>query len=1382
MFIIKPIHSILSKAIAIAVVCLFVVNWATFAIPNSLSPLAGNLETYTTMRQEMQRKYDLHNTRDIDPFILSHLDRIYSLTGRIDPINDFAAERIAVRSALEEALTNNGAGGLLNRIENKTNAFNKATGKIEKGVQIQLLVLKNDEKFPIFEGEEVRGHASNKYLTIFVKENELSDISSNMSSIVGKIFHEIRARSHRPDQELKEFEKINQRIESEIRSNGYIADSSLRREFARLEFPQDLDIMHRDYKAEDSSDTSPSLRMTNRLAQRLSLEQKQEMVLAQLCETMLKNDTELLASIEEGRPLQDDDLTRIEEELRIRVKEELDEYDGLAKKRGVQTEEFDDMVEAMIASIVADTRVRAAMRLRQPPEVVDLRTQMMADMAKVNLKATNAGNLFFVRKDGVYCMTYDLLHLLKYFSLAPIFYTKTEFDEISKVSERIMKTVPEARLEEMVRGDLEQFIRCAEEAISWIDEKWVENPSKGGLAIISTEYSKYKKAEFLRMLRALKDKARSILAVSGDSPSEKMRRYIKLYADTVATVNTMSENIGLSVIWTHLDTGGIGELYKYLKMPTTKGRTVLLGPSLSGVPEGQFTRVVLVSIPKSEKCPKAADIVSVGGDFNSWMAEEAFLHYAIINGMLATDEIWDDMKKNATIIPALAFRFGGMTKFIAMGPEKMKRPTGDRIRRKAGVLGIVGENMDVIFEPNDVVLERALSAPQAPPQPYITFKAMTHDFEAMVLEITKRGKIPIVVSDMDATITPSGQPISEENLQIIINILEQRIPIAILSGALMANIDRQLIDPLLKKIPRQRRSILNNLMIGSNGGAQIYRYSSASGDFSSCIFSLDMKQELSPELYAKIPAIINECVNKFNVKQMLSDVMGMKFDDDSWAALKSKFVDERPVAGRPGEISQVTFAILGKGSTDEAKDRFSSGGGRAIRDKYVKFINNRFREEGINAVAKIGWKSSIYITLTGIDKGFGLAALSAALGADFKDILYFGDAFKPDDNDEPALKCARKAANVGAAVDIFSSVYYKEGTDFVQFPDTGPAGFKMLCEKMGDIVHRELPRLPENGWANCETPAVLLNRFKVDRVLLSKAGNREGVSMPEVAVEPTADHVALEDGFEALIGLCLAGLAPGEGEPKRYRISDIITGPDAIYSGRIIDVITGIICPTGAAGIEISLNSANVSKDEMSVLRERLRIELAGLFMENAMKTKVSNEMPTIRIWEGYATTEEQKAMLPVIKEKSRERGYDIDFVKGEKDLIDFALASKDKKNVVTIIPRDNYSSYFRANIANLVYCPVIFMDFYNDRLAANYVSHLAGIIATAIAYVNDDEIAFKKLYRLLTDDYSYRTISLSELKKYAYLLTFKLKPTAIEGLEDLKRLQKKMLEILTSA
>jgi hypothetical protein len=101
MYICKNRYGFLFKTIAAVLVCLFLVTDVSWAIPNAFSPPAGNPDTYAGLKFEMQRRYDLHNDVSIDPFIKSHLDSIYSLTGRIDPNHDFVTERKAIRKAIE---------------------------------------------------------------------------------------------------------------------------------------------------------------------------------------------------------------------------------------------------------------------------------------------------------------------------------------------------------------------------------------------------------------------------------------------------------------------------------------------------------------------------------------------------------------------------------------------------------------------------------------------------------------------------------------------------------------------------------------------------------------------------------------------------------------------------------------------------------------------------------------------------------------------------------------------------------------------------------------------------------------------------------------------------------------------------------------------------------------------------------------------------------------------------------------------------------------------------------------------------------------------------------------------------------------------------------
>lgn len=224
--------SVFSKCIIAVFIWIFLFDTIAAAVSiDTLSPPVGEYGTYAEMLGEMQRRYDSHN-ETIDKFIIDHTKMLYSICKPIRLDSDLRKERVIIRRALENALEDSGASDILEKLEG---------GKV--GIVIQLLVLENEEELPCFEGEQVRGHASDSYITIFVRKNELNETQM----IVAKIFHEIRARSHREDQPIGEFERVNREIEEQVREHGKITDPALRAEFANLTFPEELSIIHRDY-------------------------------------------------------------------------------------------------------------------------------------------------------------------------------------------------------------------------------------------------------------------------------------------------------------------------------------------------------------------------------------------------------------------------------------------------------------------------------------------------------------------------------------------------------------------------------------------------------------------------------------------------------------------------------------------------------------------------------------------------------------------------------------------------------------------------------------------------------------------------------------------------------------------------------------------------------------------------------------------------------------------------------------------------------------------------------------------------------------------------------------------------------------------------------
>ncbi|MFH1478740.1 MAG: hypothetical protein ABIG92_03065 [Candidatus Omnitrophota bacterium] len=145
--------------------------------------------------------------------------------------------------------------------------------------RIQFIYIDNENDLPVFEGKKVWGHASSKYITVFVKKDELGT-QETRKNILARLFHEIRARSTKArewfdnvdwnnlaswetaESRLKaleyEFESMNTAIEEDIKRNGYIKDQNLLQEVSRLKFDGQLSMWNRDYaiKTKDSYEAS----------------------------------------------------------------------------------------------------------------------------------------------------------------------------------------------------------------------------------------------------------------------------------------------------------------------------------------------------------------------------------------------------------------------------------------------------------------------------------------------------------------------------------------------------------------------------------------------------------------------------------------------------------------------------------------------------------------------------------------------------------------------------------------------------------------------------------------------------------------------------------------------------------------------------------------------------------------------------------------------------------------------------------------------------------------------------------------------------------------------------------------------------------------------
>ena len=230
-----------------ALVCLFCVNTLSFADADTLAPLVGNPQVYQIMRQVMEKRLGAHQD-PIDEFIKQHANKAKNLSA----IPHLGEEFISLINACN-------ANNMLARIK---------TTLASTGGQIQVIFVKSEDELPIFEGKKVWGHTGT-YVTAFALESE-KGTQEGRRKIIGRLFHEIRARSKRAkelfDEEFVEqkpstpeqidafikslqdrFENDNLEIQRNIEQGMPIENPLLAREFVDLTFAKHPDVMNRDF-------------------------------------------------------------------------------------------------------------------------------------------------------------------------------------------------------------------------------------------------------------------------------------------------------------------------------------------------------------------------------------------------------------------------------------------------------------------------------------------------------------------------------------------------------------------------------------------------------------------------------------------------------------------------------------------------------------------------------------------------------------------------------------------------------------------------------------------------------------------------------------------------------------------------------------------------------------------------------------------------------------------------------------------------------------------------------------------------------------------------------------------------------------------------------
>ncbi len=266
------------------------------------------------------------------------------------------------------------------------------------------------------------------------------------------------------------------------------------------------------------------------------------------------------------------------------------------------------------------------------------------------------------------------------------------------------------------------------------------------------------------------------------------------------------------------------------------------------------------------------------------------------------------------------------------------------------------------------------------------------------------------------------------------------------------------------------------------------------------------------------------------------------------------------------------------------------------------------------------------------------------------------------------------------------------------------------------------------------------------------------------------------------LGVLLPVIKDEDKRKKYHRLNESIRGATSEETENNIRNIYNIKLKTSKRGRQHPLDRYSIPDDKIPAVRERVKIELLHRHSKMSDKGRVTGEQCLIKAWNGYGSPGYQKGMLTRIHNITEKGPYKVDFREGDsQELVDFALTNKNNTHVITILP---YNKLTEEQVKKLINAEaqVIFMDFEKEELTGFDLSHIGGIIAAGISYLNNNDLAFMNIYRLLTDDNEHLSITVEEFKGDPTKLKFILKPVEILDAEDLRNLHNRMEQLLTAA
>ncbi|MDD5130916.1 MAG: acetate/propionate family kinase, partial [Candidatus Omnitrophica bacterium] len=291
-------------------------------------------------------------------------------------------------------------------------------------------------------------------------------------------------------------------------------------------------------------------------------------------------------------------------------------------------------------------------------------------------------------------------------------------------------------------------------------------------------------------------------------------------------------------------------------------------------------------------------------------------------------------------------------------------------------------------------------------------KQMPVNFDAKLKAMLVRGILPVVVTDMDGTLTPSRAYCSDKIAEVVFDILKAGGDFIILTSSDFKAVKEQFLNKI-QKMAISENKYLANLYIFVNQGTEYYKYNFKINEFE-LVFKVSIEKEIGERKVARIKELLSEAINNYELESVRGD-----------------FVEDRG--------SQITLFVIGKDATKDEKLEYynkEQSGEVYNRQQIVNYLNERFSEEGIDVFAHAGGKSSIDINLSHTDKGCGIDRIVKDIGVPRSAIIYFGDEFRAGESDAKAAARVELTVNVG----INSISAELSGKNIITAEKNGPDG------------------------------------------------------------------------------------------------------------------------------------------------------------------------------------------------------------------------------------------------------------------------------------------------------------------------------------------------------